>query len=113
MTQQEIQSLNLGISPIDTKAEIIINAGVEWLADNTTIDTSDIDNLPSCAKLFLTKFYDIQKLNTGVSSESIEGLSHSFDTTDKSALLMQFAEELLGKYLVSKVRFVQASPRWR
>lgn len=113
MTKQEIEKLNLGISPIDDRGVLIINAGVEWLADNTTIDTLNFENFPNCVKLFLVKFYEIQKTPTGVTSESIEGLSHSFSQADKNDLVMQFAEELLGKYLVSKVRFVQSSPKWR
>lgn len=113
MTKQEIEKLNLGISSIDDRGELIINAGVEWLSDNTTIDTLNFDNFPSCAKLFLVKFYEVQKTPTGVTSQSIEGLSQSFSQADKNDLIMQFAEELLGKYLVSKVRFVQASPKWR
>lgn len=112
MTKQEIENLNLGISPIDSKAELIINAGVEWLADNTTIDTTAFNDFPSSVKLFLVKFYEIQKTPTGVTSESIEGLSHSFSSADKNDLIMQFADELLGKYLVGKVRFVNASPKW-
>lgn len=112
MTKQEIENLNLGISPINSKEELIINAGIEWLEDNTTVDTKAIEDFPSCVKLFLVKFYELQKAPTGVTSESIEGLSQSFSNADKNDLVMQYAEELLGKYLVSKVRFVQASPKW-
>lgn len=113
MTKAQIEKLNLGITPIDAQTEIIINSGIEWLAENTTIDTAAIDSFPSCAKLFLIKYSDLQNLSVGVSSESIEGLSQSFDTSDKSAMLWQLAEELLGAYLKGRVRFVQASPRWR
>lgn len=112
MTKQELTSLNLGLT-LDATMEIILNAGVEWIAANTTINTAKIEDFPSGAKLFLLKFHDLQKLQTGVASESIEGLSLSFDTSDKNALLWQYAEELLGQYLKGRVRFVQSTPRWR
>lgn len=112
MTKQELTSLNLGLN-LDAKTEIMLNAGIEWLEENTTIDTADIEKFPSGAKLFLIKFCDIQKLHTGVSSESIEGLSLSFDTSNKSDLLWQLADELLGKYLKGQVHFVAATSRWK
>lgn len=112
MTKQELTGLNLGLE-IDAMTEISLNAGVEWLADHTTINTADIEHFPSSAKLFLVKFNEIQKMQTGVSSESIEGLSLSFDTSDKSDMVWQLAEELLDKYLVGSVRFVRASQKWR
>lgn len=113
MTKTQIENLNLGIAPIDARAEIVINSGIDWLSENTTIDTADINNIPNCAKLFLIKFFDLQMLSVGVTSESIEGLSQSFDTSDKSALLWQIAEELLGNYLKGRVRFVPSTNRWR
>lgn len=112
MTKQELTSLNLGLN-LDTKTEIMLNAGIEWLQENTTIDTANTEKFPSGAKLFLIKFCDIQKMQTGVASESIEGLSLSFDTSNKSDLIWQLAEELLGKYLKGRVRFVAASSRWK
>ena len=112
MTLEELTKLNLGLT-LDTKTEIILNAGVEWLAENTTIDTANIDKFPSCAKLFLIKYCEIQNMQTGVASESIEGLSLSFDTSNKNDLLWQIAEELLGSYIKSRVRFVAATRRWK
>lgn len=112
MTQDELKKLNLGLT-IDAQTEIILNAGLEWLANNTTIDTANIEKIPSGAKLFLIKFCDIQKMQTGVASESIEGLSLSFDTSNKSDLLWQLADQLLGSYLKGCVRFVAATRRWQ
>lgn len=111
MTNQELANLNLGLT-LDAQMEIILNAGIEWLENNTTIDTANIEKFPSGAKLFLIKFCDIQKMQTGVSSESIEGLSLSFDTSNKSDMLWQLADELLGQYLKGRVRFVAATSRW-
>lgn len=112
LTKQQIESLHLGISPIDERTILIVESGIDWLKVNTTIDTDDIEALPACARLFLVKFFDCNMLTAGVVSESIEGLSQSFDSTDKSALIWQFAEELLYPYLKSRVRFVQATRRW-
>lgn len=112
MTQNEVESLKLGIKPIDDRTILIVESGIDWLKQNTTLDCDDLTALPSCARLFLTKFFDLQMLNAGVTSESIEGLSHSYDTSDKSALLWQFAEELLSPYLISRVKFVSAQSRW-
>lgn len=111
MTNAELEKLNLGLT-LDAKTEITLNAGIEWLAENTTIDTANTDKFPSGAKLFLIKFCEIQNMQTGVSSESIEGLSLSFDTGNRSGLIWQLAEELLGSYLKGRVRFVAASSRW-
>lgn len=112
MTSQELTKLNLGLT-LDARGEIILNSALEWLSKNTTIDVTDAENLPNCAKLFLLKYFDLQNLKPGVSSESIEGLSLSFNSSDTSAILWQLADELLGNYLKCRVRFVQASPKWR
>lgn len=112
MTKEQIASLKLGIT-VDTKTELMLNAALEWIAEYTTIDTTDIENLPAGAKLFMTKFCEINGIQGGVASESIEGLSLSFNTGDKASLLMDIAETLMGKYLKGQVRFVQATKRWR
>ena len=91
------------------------NAAVEWISKNTTLDVSDINKLSASAVLFIKKFDEINGTNSGVTSESIGGLSQSFNTSDKSALLLQFAEELFSEdeLKIGKVRFVAASPRWK
>lgn len=118
MTKEQIAHLRLGISPIDDRTALIIESGLEWVLANTTLvfdmhREEDLEALPACVKLFLSKFFDIQMLGTGVSSESIEGLSQSFDSSDKSDLLWQFAQELLAPYLKSSVRFISAKRRWK
>lgn len=118
MTVQQIELLKLGISPIDDRVVLIVESGLEWVKQNTTLEfdmenDEDLRALPSSVRLFLTKFFDIQQVSAGVTSESIEGLSLSFDTSDKSALIWQFAEELLTPYLKSRVRFVTAEKRWK
>lgn len=117
MTEEQVKTLKLGIAPIDERTILIIESGLEWVKKNTTLDfdmnsDTDLKALPSCVRLFLTKFFDVNMLSVGVSSESIEGLSQSFDTGDKSEMIWQFADELLADYLKGQVRFVGASKRW-
>lgn len=64
-------------------------------------------------KAFIVKFFDVNMLDVGVTSESIEDMSQSFDTGDKTAMIWQFAEELLAPYLISRVRFIAAEKRWK
>ena len=112
LSNSKLKNMKLGISPIDDRTGMIINAGIEWLEQNTTITPADIPN-NSSAKLFLSKFYELQNMRPGVASESIEGLSQSFNTGNINDLLWQLAEELLGQYLTGgKVRFVAATRRW-
>lgn len=118
MTAEQIQTLKLGIAPIDERVTLIIESGLEWVKQNTTLNfdmnnDEDLKALPSTVRLFLTKFFDVQMMSAGVTSESIEGLSQSFDTGDKSAMIWQFAEELLSPYLISRVKFVAAQKKWR
>lgn len=118
MTQQQIELLHLGIAPIDDRVTLIVESGLEWVRNNTTLEfdmnkDDDLIALPSAVKLFLVKFLDVQMLSVGVTSESIEGLSQSFDTGDKSTLIWQFAQELLSPYLKSRVRFITAQRKWR
>lgn len=112
LTQEQIVSLNLGVDT-DAKTVIMINAAMEWLEEHTTIDTTDIDKLPACAKLFMIKFAEIGNIQSGVTSESIEGLSHSYGESNKSGMIWDIAYELLGAYVKSPVRFVAAQDRWK
>lgn len=111
LTAKQIASLELGIGT-DARTIITVNAALEWLDENTTIDTSKVERLPACARLFLIKYAEITSMRAGVTSESIEGLSQSFNNKDQSALIWDAAYELLGSYVKSQVRFVQAKPRW-
>lgn len=117
MTTEQIELLKLGIAPIEDRAVLIIESGLEWVKTNTTLEfdmdkDEDLKALPSAVRLFLVKFFDIQMLGTGVSSESISGLSQSYDTTDKSALVWQFAIELLSPYLKCGIQFIPAQRRF-
>lgn len=118
MTSEQIEMLKLGTDPIDDRTILIVESALEWVQNNTTLEfdmnnDDDLKALPSCVRLFASKFVEVNLVSAGVSSESIEGLSQSFDSSDKSALIWQFAEELLQPYLKSRVRFVHASRNWR
>lgn len=117
MTKEQVQNLNLGIAPIDDRAVLIVESGLDWISRNTTLvidmnNDEELKALPPCVRLFLTKFFDVQMLSVGVSSESIEGLSQSFGSNDTNALLWQYAQELLSPYLKSRITFHTAKKRW-
>lgn len=117
MTIEDIKQIGLPIDDVSPADALIVESAFEWVLANTTLEF-DMDNpdelkaLPSCVKLFVMKFCDVMKMPVGVTSESIEGMSQSFDTTQKSWLIRQYAEELLGDYLKSTARVIQACNRW-
>lgn len=116
MTSEQLEGLNLGL-PNNAETLLMVESGLQWVLDNTTLEF-DINNieelkaLPAPVRLFVIKFCEAMSISAGVASESIEGLSQSFNSGDKSALLWEIAESLLGKWLVSPVRFVSAVSRW-
>ncbi len=112
MTSKEIQGLNLGIDESDSKAVLSVETAIEWLAENTTLDMTDLENLPAAARLFISKFCEITSLQSGVSSESIESLSQTFTQTSKNDMIWDIAETLLGDYIKCKIRFVAAERKF-
>lgn len=118
MTIEELTALNL---PLEATDEIClyIEAAIDWLNLNTrlTVDKADLVNsvqaLPAGAKLFLCRYYDVMSTGgTGVSSESIGGMSQSFSTESKTTLLWQFARELISEYLLGQVHSVPNVSKW-
>lgn len=117
MTNEQVNLLKLGIAPVNDRTCLLVESALHWVLDNTTLkfdinNNTDLEALQPNVRLFVVKYVDIMSMTGGVTSESIEGLSQSFDTTKKSDLLWQFAEELLDKWLVSRVRFVAATSKW-
>lgn len=117
MTVQQIETLRLGISPIDDRTSLIIESGLEWVQNNTTLafdkeKDEELKALPSCVRLFLVKYFDVNMLSVGVSSESIEGLSQSFSQSSKEALIWDIAYSTLGDYLKSPIRFIPAQRKY-
>lgn len=117
MTNQQVENLKLGIAPINDTTILLVESGLHWVLDNTTLEfdmnnDDDLKALHSNVKLFLIRYIDIMSMRPGISSESISGLSQSYDTSDKSALLLQYASELLSPWLKSQMSFYQAKRRW-
>lgn len=101
---------------INVKNENFGNAALEWLSKNTTltVDLNDVETLkalPFAAKIFIEKYAEIFSVSSVVASQQIEGLSMSFNNTDKSTLLWQTAEELLSDYLKGRIKFIPAMRR--
>ena len=117
MTKEQIENLNLGIIPIDARVTLLIESAFHWVNDNTDLnidynDSQTLRNLTPNVKLFVLKYFDVMSISPGVSSESIEGLSQSFDSSSKSDLLWQYAQELLSDHMKSQMSFVCAKSRW-
>lgn len=115
MTAEELNAAGIPIS--GGNAALYAEAALDWMQEHTTLefDRSDAESLaalPACAKLFVMKFAETMRIKSGVASQSIEGLSQSFSTTDTAALIWQLAESLIGKYLKSQVRVTPAMGRW-
>lgn len=117
MNAEHLTAAGIPISGNDPAAVLRAEAALDWIAEYTTLqfnkaDAASIEALPACAKLFVQQYSDVIKRRVGVSSQSIEGLSQSFSTTDKGAELWQVANSLLGAYLKSQVRVTPAKRRW-
>ena len=116
ITIEQIEALNLGVAPIDTRVQLETEAAIDWMKNNTTLelDINDPETFPAGAKLFIISYFDIDMIQAGIASESIEGLSQSFRDIDKSAALWGLAEQYLSEYLKGgQVKFVSASSRWK
>lgn len=116
MTDEQVKSLKLGLNSVDERTVLMVESAIEWINANTHLDIpldSDQEvNLPASVKLFINKYIEVMDRSVGVSSESVGGLSQSFDSSTKTNLLLQYAEELLGGYLKSQMSFVSAKPKW-
>ena len=118
MTAETIKKLELGIDSSDSKTKLLVESALNWVLDNTTLSfdcnkDDDLIKLPAPVKLFILSFIDIMGNNPTVASESIEGLSQSYKQTDKNLLLWDSAEQLLGKWLHSRVQVFSAKTRWK
>ena len=117
MTKEQVKKLNLGIAPIDDRVVLLVESAFHWVNDNTVLsiaynDDQALNELTPNVKLFVLKYFDVMSLDGAVSSESIEGLSQSFSTSNKSDLLWQYAYELFGDKLKSQMTFTTAKSRW-
>lgn len=98
--------------PLDSTNELAVSSAMAWLKENTTLDTDDPESLPSEARLFIVKYCELLSANGGVTSESIAGMSQSFDTKTLIQSIWEYANALLGAHLKSQVRFKSAVNKW-
>lgn len=117
MNAETLKAAGIPLSGNGDVAVLQAEAALDWILENTTLQfckdqAASLEALPACAKLFVGKYCEALSLREGVASQSIEGLSMSFDTTNKGALLYQIATNLLGNYLKSQVRVTPARRRW-
>lgn len=104
---------NLPLDTNDVETRIMIDAAIQWIQANTTIEIAEDAELPSSAKLFTIKFCDLMS-RSGVASESLGGMSQSFSTTGGTGLfLSDLATELFGADYNGRNRFIAAEPRWK
>lgn len=95
---------------------VVFNAGLEWLSSNTDLQTDTEDAvlaLPASAWAFLWKYVSlIGQSGRVIASESIGGLSRSYQSEDLTAALGKLAEQLLPGHFKGGVRSVSDYSRW-
>ncbi len=118
MTAEELNAAGIPIPANDAMALLRAQAALDWMEEHTTLvfdqaDAETIEALPACAKLFVVKFSEALRIKSGVTSQSIEGLSQSFDSGEgPDGLIWALAGSLLGRYLKSQCKVYQATRRW-
>lgn len=118
MKAEELIAAGIPLSGNNAVAALHAEAALDWMKQNTTLtfdkaDAESINALPASAKLFVVKFAETMRIKAGVTSQSIEGLSQSFDATqDASSLIWALANSLLQDYLKSQVHVFPARRRW-
>lgn len=117
MTVEELQALNLPIKATATTC-LYVGAAIDWINSNTTlvIDKAnlqdDVEALPDGAKLFICRYFEIMSSDNSIASESIGGMSQTFNSNSKTSLLYELAKELIGDYLLGQVRSVPNVSKW-
>ena len=117
MTVEELKALEL---PIEATAStsLYVGAAIDWLKSNTTLEIDkknlqeNVKALPDGAKLFICRYYEIMSSDNTVASESIGGMSQTFNSNTKTSLLYELARELIGDYLKGQVQSVPNVSKW-
>lgn len=117
MKADDYIAAGIPLSGNDQAAALRVEAALDWMKEYTTLEfdkgnAKSLAALPACAKLFCEQYSDIIQQRAGVASQSIEGLSMSFNTAAKDTVLWQIAHSLLRPYLKSQVRVFPAQRRW-
>lgn len=97
--------------------ELVVRAGLEWLAEHTTIPVDvekpeSLIELPARAQLFVRKYGELMRRSTGVTSQSMEGMSQSFAAGNDESAIWALAKALLHGDIKSQARVFQAKRRW-
>lgn len=118
MTAEDIKEIGIPCDSSSGKACLMVECAIEWLMVHTTLqvninDIESLKSLPACAKLFILKYTEVSNRGVGVTSESIGGMSQSFDVSSVNQdLIWDLAEELLAPYLKSRGKFIAAKRKW-
>ena len=115
---EQLNAAGIPVSGGDPVAALYAEAALDWMKEHTTLqldkaDAASIEALPASAKLFCVKYSEAMRRKAGVTSESIEGLSQSFDASESPAdSVWALARMLLGSWMKSQVRVTPAKRRW-
>lgn len=118
MKKEQVEKLNLGIDQVDARTVIMVESALQWVNSNTNlvIDSNDdeaLSTLGANVKLFIIKYLELMGTNSLIASESLGGMSQSFNNNaNKSDLLWQYAYELFSDSMGSQMSFVPAKSRW-
>lgn len=115
LTQEQINSLDIGVSA-DVRGILRVESALKWVETKTIyeVDYNNLKNLPSEVLLFVAEYCDLLAQSRGVSSESIDGLSQSFDTSKNlETKIYELAYALLGADTIkSTVTVFSGEDRW-
>ena len=117
MNAAELIAAGIPLAGEDAVSVLKAEAALDWVQENTTLEfdkgnAETLSALPSSVKLFVLKYSEMLSLKQGVASQSIEGLSMSFNGNDQTAQIWQLANALLRPYLKTQVRAFPAKRRW-
>lgn len=117
-TIEELKNAGIPIDEDDPEAMLRVEAAIEYINENTTLkadfnDMESIKSLSAPARLFIVKFGETMSAYSGVTSESLGGMSQSFGTDSYENMLLDLLDSLLGAYRKSSVTVLQAKNKWR
>lgn len=77
--------------------DILRGNAIKWIKTNTHITEPESEEWASATELFVAKYSEVMNIPLGVSSESISGMSQSFNNSlDVKTTLLQLAREIFG-----------------
>lgn len=105
-----LESIGLADTP---ENNLNVESALEWLTRSTTLDI-DKENLSPSVKLFVLKYSQLMTNHTGIASESISGLSQSFETgRSLESQLYDLASSIFGNdCLKSTVTVLSGEDKW-